>query len=71
MADVTFSDDSISRQSLITRLSFRFRRETLIAATVETPIRKKERLSFGIQLGVIVKVTSGDFLVGSYREDGL
>jgi hypothetical protein len=70
MADVTFSDDSISRQSLVTRLSFRFRRETLSAATVETPIRKKESLSFGVQLCVVVKVTSGDFLVGSDWEDG-
>jgi hypothetical protein len=69
-ADVTFSDDSISRQSLITRLSFRFRRETLSAATVETPIREKKSLSFSIRLGVVVKVTSGDFLVGSDWEDG-
>ena len=70
VADITFPDDSISRQSLITCLSFRFRCETLIAATVEPPICKKESLSIGKQLGVVVKVTSGDFLVGSDWEDG-
>ena len=65
VANITFSDNLITRQSLIAVVSLRLRRTTLSAATVEPPICEKEILSFGIQLGLVVKVTSGDFLVGS------
>ena len=70
VADITFPDVLISLQSLITRFSFRSRREALPAATGETPIRQEESLAFGIQLGMVIKVASGDFLIDSDWEDG-
>jgi len=71
VADITFPDDLISLQSLITRFSFRSRRRTLPAATGETPIRQQESLAFGIQLGMVIEVAGSDFLVRLDWEDGL
>lgn len=70
-ADIIFPDDLISLQLLITRFTFRLRRKASPTATGETPVRQEESLAFGIQLGVVIKVAGGDFLVGPDCEDGL